>query len=84
MYKALCAAALAAIVSYCCLHFSPALYQNYLFAGNITSSTIRDSTYNISEMALASVSRSVVKKVLSVETPEVRRPIVVVKTRLLT
>ena len=76
MYKGLSLAILAALISYCYLQLSPLdLYHGFLHPLNATSSTVEKSSnnaYNVSEMAMASVSRSVVKKVLSVETPEVR------------
>lgn len=68
MYKALCAAIVAALISY--LYLPSNLYEGYFTRSN-TITLVPDSVNNISAMALASVSRSVVKKVLSVETPEV-------------
>lgn len=64
MYKTLFTAAIAVIFAYCYLHLS----QGYLNTSS-TTTLVSNSVYNISDMT--SVSRSVVQKVLSVETPEV-------------
>lgn len=76
MYKSLSAALLAALTAY--LYFYLELdftsYTGYFSRPNIAS-PLPASTYNVSEMAVASISRSVVQKVLSIETPEVRRAI---------
>ena len=71
MYKSLSAALVAAFTAYLYFYFDLAPYQDYFSKPNATS-PLPDSTYNVSEMAVASVSRSVVQKVLSIETPEVR------------
>lgn len=84
MYKALSVAAVAALISYCYLHISPSLYQAYVSKQNSARPTPSNSTQNITEMALASMSRSVIQKVLSVETPEVRACLAVSTTRFLT
>ncbi len=76
MYKSLAAALLAALTAY--LYFSLELdftAYNAYFSKPDTASPLPASTYNISDMAVASISRSVVQKVLSIETPEVRRDI---------
>ncbi|KAJ3554884.1 hypothetical protein NM688_g2879 [Phlebia brevispora] len=83
MYKALCVAALAAVFAY---FYTPTLYQNYFAPEELNTPSILDSAYNASEMAMASISRTVVQKVLSVETPEgagalVRRSIGSMKLR---
>ena len=76
MYKSLSVALLTALTAY--LYFYLELdftsYKGYFSTPDIAS-PLPASTYNVSEMAVASISRSVVQKVLSIETPEVRRDI---------
>ena len=76
MYKGLSLAILAALISYSYLLLFPtaSLQQLTSALSNATSSLVWKPTYNYNatEMALSSVSRRVVQKVLSVETPEVR------------
>jgi len=92
MYKRILAIASTAVIIAIIAFFLPIIrdFSNYQTVTRTLRSQFLPKQYNISsEMALASVSRSVVKKVLAVETPEgagalVRRSIGSMKLKNLT
>ncbi len=72
MYKGLFAAVLAATFAYYLYSF-PDFRLSLSYPTHSNTSSISQTIPPAEKMALASISRSVVQKVLAVETPEVRR-----------